>query len=242
MRWRRWARAVSRFMGAAMDHKPQVPVWDIPTRLFHWSVVLLLCISWLSADQGYMRIHLVSGLTLLALLMFRIAWGLVGSTTSRFSNFLHPPRRVAAYLKSLAGGERIFHAGHNPAGGLMVLALIAVLLALVATGMFANDGVQFHGPLALLVSEDVSTRLTNIHGLIFDLILILVWCHVVAVGFYLLVRGDNLVWPMITGKKSRAQLPAELNIVFTRLYIALLLLAVSAGIAAWIMIQGESIL
>jgi cytochrome b len=229
-------------MEAAMDHKPHVPVWDIPTRLFHWSVVLLLCISWFSADQGYMRVHLVSGLTLLALLLFRIGWGLVGSTTARFSNFLHPPRRVVGYLKGLAGGDRIFHAGHNPAGGWMVLALIAVLLAQVATGLFANDGVRFHGPLALLVSEDASTRLTGIHGLIFDAILILVWCHVVAVGFYLLVKGDNLVWPMITGKKSRAHLPAELNIVFTRLYIALLLLAVSAGVAAWIMIQGESIL
>jgi len=76
----------------------------------------------------------------------------------------------------------------------------------------------------------------------FDLILLLVWCHVVAVGFYLLVKGDNLIWPMVTGKKHRSYLPAELNIVFTRLYIAMLLLAVSAGVAAWIMIQGESIL
>jgi len=225
-----------------MDPKPQVPVWDIPTRLFHWSVVLLVCVSWFSADQGYMRVHLVSGLTLLSLLLFRIAWGLVGSTTARFSNFLHPPRRVVGYLKGLAGGDKIFYAGHNPAGGLMVLALIAVLLAQVATGLFANDGVRFSGPLALLVREETSSLITGIHGLIFDLILILVWCHVVAVGFYLLVKGDNLVWPMVTGKKHRARVPAELNIVFTRLYIALLLLAVSAGIAAWIMIQGESIL
>jgi len=229
-------------MEAAMDREPHVRVWDIPIRLFHWSVVALLCVSWFSADQGYMRVHLVSGLTLLSLLLFRIAWGLVGSTTARFSNFLHPPRRVVGYLRDLAGGSKIFHAGHNPAGGWMVLALIAVLLAQVATGLFANDGVRFHGPLALLVSEDASTRLTDIHGLIFDLILILVWCHVVAVGFYLLVKGDNLVWPMVTGKKHRTRLPAELNIAFTRLYIALLLLAVSAGIAAWIMIQGDSIL
>ena len=225
-----------------MGDKPPVSVWDIPTRLFHWSMVLLLCVSWFSADQGYMRVHLVSGLTLLSLLLFRIAWGLVGSTTARFSNFLHPPRRVVGYLKGLAGGDRIFYAGHNPAGGVMVLALIAVLLAQVATGLFANDGVRFHGPLALLVSEDASTRLTDIHGLIFDLILILVWCHVVAVGFYLLVKGENLIRPMVTGKKYPAHLPAELNIVFTRLSIALLLLAVSAGIAAWIMIQGETIL
>ena len=227
-----------------MDRKRETPVavWDIPVRLFHWSVVLLLCISWFSADQGYMRVHLVSGLTLLALLLFRIAWGLVGSTTARFSNFLHPPRRVVGYLKTLAGGGKIFYAGHNPAGGVMVLALIAVLLAQVATGLFANDGVRFHGPLALLVSEDASTLFTDIHGLIFNLILLLVWCHVVAVGFYLLVKGENLIWPMVSGKKHRTHLPAELNIAFTRLYIALLLLAVSAGIAAWIMIQGESIL
>ena len=225
-----------------MDLKPLVRVWDIPTRLFHWSVVVLLCVSWFSADQGYMRVHLASGLTLLALLLFRIAWGLVGSTTARFSNFLQPPRRVMGYLKGLAGGDRIFYAGHNPAGGLMVLALIVVLLAQVTTGLFANDGVRFSGPLALLVSEETSSLITGIHGLIFDVILILVWCHMVAVGFYLLVKGDNLVWPMVTGKKHRAHLPAELNIAFTRLYIALLLLAVSAGIAAWIMIQGDSIL
>jgi cytochrome b len=229
-------------MEAAMDPKPQVRVWDIPTRLFHWSVVVLLCVSWFSADQGYMRVHLVSGLTLLSLLLFRIAWGLMGSTTARFRNFLHPPRRVVGYLKGLAGGDKIFYAGHNPAGGVMVLALIAVLLAQVATGLFANDGVRFSGPLALLVSEETSSLITGIHGLVFDLILILVWCHIVAVGFYLLVKGDNLIWPMVTGKKHRAHLPAELNIVFTRLYIAVLLLAVSAGIAAWIMIQGESIL
>jgi cytochrome b len=232
------------YMGAKVRPDPEthIRVWDLPVRLFHWSIVLLLCLSWFSADQGYMRVHLVSGLSLLALLLFRIAWGLVGSTTARFRNFLHPPRRVAGYLKGLAGGDKIFYAGHNPAGGLMVVALIAVLLAQVASGLFANDGVRFHGPLALLVSEDVSTRLTDIHGLIFDFILVLVWCHVVAVGFYLLVKGDNLVWPMVTGKKHRSLLPAELNIVFTRLYIAVLLLAVSAGIAAWVLIQGEFVL
>ena len=159
-----------------MDSEPQaqVRVWDMPTRFFHWSIVALLCLSWFSANQGYMRVHLVSGLTFLALLLFRIGWGLVGSTTARFSNFLHPPRRVIGYLKGLAGGDKIFHAGHNPAGGWMVLALIAVLLAQVATGLFANDGVRFHGPLALLVTEDASTRLTDIHGLIFNLILLLV--------------------------------------------------------------------
>src|SRR3954470_23374234 len=111
------------------DTKRTVLVWDLPTRLFHWCVVLLVFISWVSADRGWMTVHLGSGLTLLALLLFRIAWGLVGSTTARFSNFLHAPQRVLAYLKGTKHGDRLLYAGNNPAGGLMVAAMIAVLLA-----------------------------------------------------------------------------------------------------------------
>jgi cytochrome b len=229
-------------MGAPMRPDPRtethIRVWDLPTRLFHWVIVLLVCAAWFSADQGYMRVHLICGLSLLSLLLFRIAWGVVGSTTARFRNFLHPPVRVVGYLKGLAGGEKILHAGHNPAGGLMVIVLIGVLLAQVGTGLFANDGVKFRGPLALLVSEDISTRLATIHGLIFNLILLLIWCHVVAIGFYLLVRGDNLVWPMVTGKKPRTHVPADSNLIFTRSYLALILLGLGAAIALWVLAQG----
>jgi cytochrome b len=223
---------------------PHVRVWDAPTRLFHWSIVILVFVSWLSADQGFMTVHLWSGLTLLALLLFRIGWGIVGSTTARFSNFLHPPRAIVHYLKGLAGGEKQFYAGHNPAGGLMVAALIAILLAQVATGLFANDGLHFSGPLALLVSEDTSAWITNLHGTIFNVILLLVWCHVVAVGFYLFVKGDNLLKAMFTGKKPHTHVPPELRISFTRSYIALLLLVLvlTIGAAAWFIIQGGALL
>src|SRR5580698_10065108 len=113
---------------AAGEH---IRVWDIPTRLFHWSIVALVIVSWFSADQAYMSVHLWSGLTLLALLLFRLGWGVLGSSTSRFSDFLHPPHKVIAYLRTQARGARILHAGHNPAGGLMVVVLLAVLLAQV---------------------------------------------------------------------------------------------------------------
>jgi cytochrome b len=228
-------------MGAAMSSDPMtgdvpthVRVWDIPTRLFHWSIVVLIFISWLSADQGLMTVHLWSGSALLALLLFRIAWGLVGSTTSRFRDFLHPPRTVIGYLRAVAGGEKPLHAGHNPAGGLMVAAMIAVLLAQAVTGLFANDGLHFSGPFANLISEDASAQATNIHGIIFNVILLLIWSHLVAVGFYLLVKGDNLVGPMVTGKKPHTHVPAGLNIQFTRLTIALLLLVLTVGIVVWI--------
>jgi cytochrome b len=225
-------------METAMPNDPpnmRVAVWDAPTRLFHWSVVILIFLSWLSADQGYMRLHLWSGLTLLALLLFRIGWGFAGATTARFSNFLHTPSAIFAYLKALIRGSKPLHAGHNPAGGLMVLLLLAVLLAQAMTGLFGNDGLKFSGPLALLVSADLSDRLTQIHSIIFNIILLLIWLHLVAIGFYFLVKGENLIAPMVTGKKHRAHVPEGVALVFTHPVIALALLLLSAACAAWIL-------
>lgn len=216
-----------------------VLVWDVPIRLFHWSIVILVAVSWFSADQGYMRVHLWSGSALLVLLLFRLAWGFAGSTTARFASFLHPLPRVIGYLRGLLRGDRLLYAGHNPAGGLMVMALIAVLLAQAVTGLFASDGVRFTAPLALLVSEEMSLRITGWHGLIFDLILVLVWCHVVAVGFYLLVKGDNLVRPMLTGRKPHSHVPHDTALRFTHPLIALLVLAVMAGLVALLVFRGN---
>ena len=221
------------------DTAPQeerIRVWDAPTRLFHWSIVGLVFISWLSADQGYMTVHLWSGLSLLALLLFRFGWGLMGSTTSRFSDFLHGPQKIFAYLRSVAAGGRMLHAGHNPAGGVMVVILLGVLLAQVTTGLFSNDGLKFSGPLALLVSDDASDRLTRIHGIVFDIILVLVWLHVVAVGFHHFVKGDNLVGPMVSGKKPRTHLPEDATVIFAHPALALGLLLASAAVIAWILI------
>jgi len=213
----------------------RIRVWDAPTRLFHWSVVILIFISWLSADQGYMTVHLWSGLSLLALLLFRLGWGLMGTTTARFSDFLHPPRKVLAYLRTQARGEKPLHAGHNPAGGLMVMVLLAALAVQVATGLFANDGLKFTGPLALFVSDDASDGLTRVHGVIFNIILALIWLHVVAVGFYYFVKGENLVAPMLSGRKHRAHVPEGASIIFAHPALALGLLLASAAVAAWIL-------
>jgi cytochrome b len=148
---------------------------------------------------------------------------------------------VLAYLKGTKHGDRLLYAGHNPAGGLMVAAMIAVLLAQALSGLFANDGLHFNGPLALLIPSEASDSITSLHRLIFDLILLLVWCHVVAVGFYLLVKRHNLVLPMLTGRKPVRHVPEGVKLAFPRLTIALLLFFLSAGIAAWIMIEGASL-
>jgi cytochrome b len=177
-----------------------------------------------------MKLHLGSGLTLLTLLLFRIGWGVFGSTTARFSNFVAGPRQVVNYFRNLMTGDKPHYAGHNPAGGLMVMALIASLLAQAVTGLFSNDGLRFNGPLALWVSTDVSDRLTEVHGIIFNLIVALVWMHLVAVFFYLFVKAENLIKPMVTGYKHRLHLPAKLNLAFAHWAVALVMLVVAAGI------------
>jgi cytochrome b len=213
----------------------QVRVWDAPTRLFHWAIVALLACSWYSADSGLMKVHLWSGSLLLTLLLFRIAWGFLGSTTARFSNFLHLPPRVFGYFKALMSNNQLLYAGHNPAGGLMVTALITLLLAQVATGLLSNDGIRFNAPLALWVSADMSDRLTKLHGILFNTILLLVWIHLVAVFFYLFVKKENLIKPMITGYKHRDHLPPKLNLKFVHWAIALVVLAAAAAMVGSIL-------
>jgi cytochrome b len=212
-----------------------VRVWDAPTRCFHWAIVCLIAISWITAETGLIKLHLWSGSLLLTLLIFRVAWGLVGSTTARFRHFVTRPRTAIGYLKSLMQGvEKLSYPGHNPAGGWMVVVLIMVLGLQVATGLFANDDVHFNGPLASMISKEMSDRLTELHGTLFNFILLLVWIHVVAVCFYLFVKGENLIGPMFTGKKNSAHVPSGLNLRFTNPLFALLLWALSVGIVWWI--------
>jgi cytochrome b len=213
---------------------PYVRVWDVPTRLFHWTIISLVGISWYSGHNGLMKLHLGSGLTLLTLLLFRIGWGVFGSTTARFSNFVAGPCEVVNYFRNLMSGDKPHYAGHNPAGGLMVMALIAVLLAQAVTGLFSNDGLRFNGPLALWVSTDVSDRLTEVHGIIFNLIVALVWMHLVAVFFYLFVKAEDLIKPMVTGYKHRLHLPAKMNLEFTHWAVALAVLVAAAGLVGWV--------
>ena len=209
-------------------------VWDLPVRLFHWGLVALVMVSWASVENGYMTVHVWSGLTLLTLLLFRIAWGFIGSTTARFSEFARPPRHAVAYLRAIARGEHPQHVGHNPAGGWMVLLLLAVLLTQAVTGLFANDGVRFNAPLSALVSSAASDRLTRLHGVVFNVILVLAWMHIVAVLYYRFVRGEKLIAAMISGKRTRGELASNNELQFVRYRWALLSLAIAAALVWWI--------
>lgn len=173
------------------------PVWDLPIRLFHWTLAALIAFSWWSAEEGHLDWHLYSGLGILSLLVFRILWGFFGSSTARFANFVRGPAAVGAYLKNPLSWRV---AGHNPLGALSVLALLGAVGAQAVMGLFASDDDGlFEGPLAGLVSIDTSELVTEIHEAFFNFIVALIVLHVGAIIFFKL-RGKPLLGAMIGGK------------------------------------------
>ncbi|MFA7587587.1 MAG: cytochrome b/b6 domain-containing protein [Novosphingobium sp.] len=175
-----------------------VRVWDLPTRLFHWLTVLLVAFSWWSAENREMAWHQLSGLAVFGLVIFRLAWGVMGGSTARFANFLSGPGAVMEYLRGSAARAR--QIGHNPLGALSVLALLGFLLFQTISGMFASDvdGLE-SGPLSFLISFEQSRTATEWHEISFNLLLAMIALHLVAIVYYRLARGRNLVRPMITG-------------------------------------------
>jgi cytochrome b len=175
---------------------PHVQVWDLPTRLFHWSLAGLVIGAFVTAKLGggAMVWHGRLGLAIIGLLAFRLAWGVVGSTYARFGQFVRGPAAIRAYL----GGEWQ-GLGHNPLGALSVLALLGVLTLQAASGLFANDDIAFSGHLAFLVDSHTSGDLTGIHHFLEKILMALVVLHVGAILFYVRVKKQNLVRPMLTG-------------------------------------------
>lgn len=176
-------------------------VWDLPTRLFHWVIVVLIFISWLSAWREWMQVHVVCGLTVLTLLLYRLIWGLIGSDTARFSHFVKSPMAVLRHLRHVGRREPDTEAGHNAAGGWMILLMLALLWVQVATGLCSNDDIMVEGPLAEYVGKARSDWLTHVHSVNFTLIEIAISVHVLAIITYRVLKGHNLLLPMITGKK-----------------------------------------
>lgn len=178
-----------------------IRVWDAPTRLFHWAIVVLLGVSWLAASQGWMTIHFASGYCVIALLLFRFAWGFIGSETSRFARFLKSPMVVLRHLAHLHHREPDTEIGHNAAGGWMVLLMLVLLVLQVGTGLCANDDGATEGPLFNYVGKAWSDWLSRIHGLNFTLIQIAVVLHVLAILAFAVLKRHDLVRPMVTGEK-----------------------------------------
>lgn len=177
---------------------PGHPLWDLPTRLCHWLLVLCLPLSWWSAETENYQLHQWLGYTLIVLVVSRIAWGFVGSRHSRFADFLRGPGGVVAYLR----GKGQDAAGHNPLGGWSVVALLLLLLVQAASGLFNSDDVFFKGPLYYAASVPFRDAMGLVHDLAFYLLLALVVLHIAAVLYHQFRRRERLVQAMLRGSAS----------------------------------------
>jgi cytochrome b len=205
-------------------------VWDIPTRLFHWLLVGLVMFSFITGKIGLtaMRYHEWSGFAILVLVGFRLVWGFIGGQQSRFGTFVKGPAAVIRYASSLFKKDSTGHIGHNPLGGWSIIAMLTSLIIQVGTGLFANDDILTEGPLVNLVSKETSDWLTGVHHLNQKALLILVVIHICAVIFYLTAKRENLIKPMITGRKAWEQ---NIDSTWGNPALALLLAAVVAAVA-----------
>ena len=215
-----------------------VRVWDLPTRVFHWSLLACFVGLVISAQMGgsAMEWHFRLGYTVASLLLFRLIWGVVGGKWSRFASFLYSPAAIIQYLK---GQSQPTHAiGHNPLGALSVFALLGFLLLQVATGLVSDDEIAATGPFVKWVSGAVAGKATFYHADVGALILFaLIALHVGAILFYRFKKGENLVRPMIFGdKETPVVVPSSRDDARTRLLAFSLFsgcAALVAGLVHW---------
>jgi cytochrome b len=178
-----------------------VRVWDAPIRLFHWLAVVLVAAAYATWRLDWMDWHATVGEALLALLFFRLLWGFFGSETARFSSFLATPGRALRHLARALRREPDRQIGHNPAGGWMVLLMLALMLGETLTGLFINNDIADQGPLTDITPAPVADAISALHALLWDALLAAIVLHVLAILVYALAKGQNLVLPMITGNK-----------------------------------------
>lgn len=208
-------------------------VWDGALRLFHWSTVLLVAAMWWSAENHMMDWHRRMGMILVGLVTFRLAWGLLGPRTARFTSWQLGPGAMLGYLKSLKRGVHKPSFGHNPIGTLSVIAMLAALCVQLGTGLFAVDvdGLE-SGPLSTLVSFEAGRQAAEIHEVSFNILVALIGLHVAAVAVYLIFFKDNLVRPMVTGRRASADFEAGETLTDNRLSWLRLAIAVAVAFAA----------
>jgi len=217
----------------------KIRVWDLPTRLFHWALMVAVMGLLVTGNVGgnWINWHMRLGYAVFTLILFRLVWGFVGGHWSRFGNFVPTPRGLWAYLR---GAEPAKHVGHNPLGALSVLALLTVLAAQVGSGLLTDDEIAFTGPLVPLVSSSAVSLASWYHSEVGKLVLLaLVALHLSAIAFYRFVKKQRLVQAMLTGDQpAPPPLPAETRDTLSTRFLALAILLGCAGVVFAVVSAG----
>jgi cytochrome b len=228
------------------DQIPSARVWDLPTRLFHWTLVALIALQFATAEFGFLSMdwHYRFGWATLALIVFRIVWGFAGSQTSRFADFVRGPEAIARYVRQEWLGQAEvenstnphIHIGHNPLGGWSVLVMLLCVLSQAVSGLFTSDGIDEDGPFVDAVSNATVNLATRVHHWGETVLLVLISLHVAAVLLHWAFKRDNLIASMITGDK-RVGTPAPLR--FVSAWRALVILVIIVALVLGLTTMGQ---
>ncbi|KAA8610963.1 cytochrome b/b6 domain-containing protein [Salipiger aestuarii] len=180
-------------------------LWDPVVRVLHWALVLAFATAWGLGKFGpdQMTLHFYAGYTVGAIVVLRVIWGFVGPRTARFASFVRGPSAIVAYARHLPERRPSGTWGHNPVGALFVVGVLVVLAMQVASGLLSDPEDYINvGPLAKYVSHETTQTALSLHEPLSTLLLIMVLIHIAAIVFYKRWKGENLVTPMITGRRS----------------------------------------
>lgn len=216
-----------------MTGTAKVAVWDLPIRLFHWTLVGLIGFSFYAVKSGHIDWHIYTGFAILSLLIFRLLWGVVGGSTARFASFVRGPSSILAYVRD---NDSWKGAGHTPLGALSVLALLGTLLVQVGLGLFSvdEDGLN-EGPLAHFISIDASDRMRGLHEAWFNVVLAMIVLHLGAILFYRFFRKQKLTSAMITGSDQLD--PQAEPMRPGKYWVALICLVAGIALTRWIIAE-----
>lgn len=209
----------------ARETSSPTTLWDIPTRVFHWAIVVCVLLSWWSAEEQRYDLHEYSGYTVIVLVVFRIIWGFIGSIHSRFSDFLVKPKSLDHYLRT--GEYR--SAGHNPMGGLSMIAFLLLLLMQAVSGLFNTDDIIFSGPLHFMASTELRGNMGLAHDMLFNVLLGFIAVHILAVLYHQLRKKEPLLQAMIRGH-ARGREGVESTVAW---WPAIIIVAVLAAALLW---------
>lgn len=229
-----------------------VLIWDLPTRLFHWLLALSFALTYIFAQLGseYIEWHLRCGYVVLGLMIYRVIWGLIGTKYARFTALPISPKNVIGYLKAFNektdkdadNKDTNKYLGHNPLGSLMVLFFVVSLLLQAGSGLFMDDEIFTTGPYVGYFGESFDKIMSTIHHNLADGILIAVVLHIVAVLYYLKIKRQNLIKPMITGKKAVNEPQAGLGIKNSRLLMASILAIIVVAFVYWLVVINAPVI
>ena len=213
------------------DQRPQL-IWDLPLRLWHWALVVMFGGSWVTAEAGFdwTTTHFYFGYSALALVLFRLAWGVLGTFHSRYASFIASPKQVIAYLRNTTPAKPA--TGHNPIGGWASVFIVLLVGLQASSGLFISDDIFYAGPYNTVVSTSTADWLAGWHHRLFTLIQVAVLMHVLAVSWYTWGKKEGLIQAMFHGKKLQNVASNEEVVSEHRGLRALLLLIIAAVLVA----------